>query len=236
MDAKPTTPAVTEEPFPPRGAPGPGRRAVPGPDGIRAARAGHPDTPGTATSPASQDPAPAGPPGVPGHPAAAAGPHAPSGPPGASWGPAGRVSAPQPPLPGAPAPRALVRRLVTPVGTLAGVAAAFAYVGTVDPNEPGHYPVCPLLRFTGILCPGCGGLRSAHAFVHGDLGAALGANALAVVGYGLFAVLMAVWLIRTVRGAPMRLAVPPLGWWGVGAVLALFTLVRNLPFGSALAP
>ncbi|MET9625809.1 MULTISPECIES: DUF2752 domain-containing protein [unclassified Streptomyces] len=146
------------------------------------------------------------------------------------------MSAPQPPLPGAPTPRGLVRRLVTPVGTLAGVAAAFAYVGTVDPNEPGHYPVCPLLRFTGILCPGCGGLRSAHAFVHGDLGAALGANALAVVGYGLFAVLMAVWLIRTVRGAPTRLAVSPLGWWGVGAVLALFTLVRNLPFGSALAP
>ncbi|TXS30973.1 DUF2752 domain-containing protein [Streptomyces sp. ms191] len=140
------------------------------------------------------------------------------------------------PSPGAPAPRGPVRRLLAPVGTLAGVAAAFAYVGTVDPNEPGHYPVCPLLRFTGILCPGCGGLRSAHAFVHGDLGTALGANALAVVGYGLFAVLMAVWLIRAVRGAPMRLAVPPLGWWGVGAVLALFTLVRNLPFGSALAP
>ncbi|WP_443076233.1 DUF2752 domain-containing protein [Streptomyces sp. SP18ES09] len=140
-------------------------------------------------------------------------------------------------VPGPPPPaRSLARRLLAPAGTLAGVAAAFAYVGTVDPNEPGHYPVCPLLRFTGLYCPGCGGLRSAHAFVHGDLPAALGSNALAVVGYGIFAVVMGVWLIRAVRGAPIRLAVSPYLWWGIGAVLALFTLVRNLPFGSALAP
>ncbi|GAA2806276.1 DUF2752 domain-containing protein [Streptomyces showdoensis] len=142
-----------------------------------------------------------------------------------------------PPAPyGPPEPRPLARRLLAPLGTLAGVAAAFAYVGTVDPNEPGHYPVCPLLRFTGVYCPGCGGLRSAHAFVHGDLGAALGANALAVVGYGVFVVVVTVWLIRAVKGVPMRLSVSPVLWWGIGAVLAVFTLVRNLPFGSALAP
>ncbi|MFI2736359.1 DUF2752 domain-containing protein [Streptomyces sp. NPDC018711] len=135
-----------------------------------------------------------------------------------------------------PVPRSLVRRLAAPVGVLAGVVAAFTYVGAVDPNEPGHYPVCPLLRFTGIYCPGCGGLRSAHAVAHGDLQAALGANALAVVGYGIFAVVMAVWLVRAVRGLPMRVTVSPVWWWGIGAVLGLFTLVRNLPFGSALAP
>ncbi|MFE6134373.1 DUF2752 domain-containing protein [Streptomyces sp. NPDC056437] len=136
----------------------------------------------------------------------------------------------------APGPAPLARRLAAPVASLAGVAAAFAYVGAVDPNEPGHYPVCPLLRLTGILCPGCGGLRSAHAFAHGDLAAALGANAVAVVGYGVFAVVMALWLIRAVRGVPMRIAVAPVWWWSLGAVLLVFSVVRNLPFGSALAP
>ncbi|MFE5484763.1 DUF2752 domain-containing protein [Streptomyces sp. NPDC056527] len=155
----------------------------------------------------------------------------PKPPPGVTEDPA----APRPEATAAP-PRPLARRLVAPLGTLVGVGAAFAYVGSVDPNEPGHYPVCPMLRFTGIYCPGCGGLRSAHAFVHGELGAALGANALAVVGYGIFAVVMVLWLIRAVRGVPMRLAIAPAWWWGIGAVLALFTLVRNLPFGSALAP
>ncbi|MFE7585472.1 DUF2752 domain-containing protein [Streptomyces gardneri] len=150
----------------------------------------------------------------------------------------GLLAPPDAPGPLAPpeAPRPLVRRLLAPVATLAGVAAAFAYVGAVDPNEPGHYPVCPMLRFAGVFCPGCGGLRSAHAFVHGDLPAALGANALAVVGYGVFAAVMALWLVRVIRGVPMRLTISPVWWWGIGAVLALFTLVRNLPFGSALAP
>ncbi|WP_435811278.1 DUF2752 domain-containing protein [Streptomyces termitum] len=132
--------------------------------------------------------------------------------------------------------RPLARRLLAPLGTLAGTAAAFAYVGAVDPNEPGHYPVCPLLRFTGLYCPGCGGLRSAHAVAHGDLAAALGANALAVAGYALCAVLFAVWLVRAVRGTPSRIALHPAWWWALGTLTALFALIRNLPFGSALVP
>ncbi|MGC5532198.1 DUF2752 domain-containing protein [Streptomyces sp. SR-10] len=133
-------------------------------------------------------------------------------------------------------PPGRVRRLATPVGILAAVAGAFAYVGSVDPNESGHYPVCPLLKLTGVLCPGCGGLRSAHAFIHGDLGAALEANAIATVGYFLFAAVWALWLVRAWRGQPLRIGLAPVWWWGVGAVLLIFTVVRNLPFGSALAP
>lgn len=119
---------------------------------------------------------------------------------------------------------------------MAGVLAAFTYVGTVDPNEPGHYPVCPLLQLTGIYCPGCGGLRSAHAVATGDLAAAFGANAMAVVGYGVFAVLWAVWVVRAGRGIPVRITLKPVHWWAIGAVAAVFSVVRNLPFGSALAP
>ncbi|MGW9244548.1 DUF2752 domain-containing protein [Streptomyces badius] len=128
------------------------------------------------------------------------------------------------------------KRLGTPLGILAAVSGAFAYVGTVDPNEPGHYPVCPLLKLTGVLCPGCGGLRSAHAFITGDLGAALEANAIATAGYFLFAVVWVLWLVRAWRGKPLRIGLAPAWWWGVGAVLLVFTIVRNLPFGSALAP
>ncbi|WP_418956520.1 DUF2752 domain-containing protein [Streptomyces tritici] len=149
------------------------------------------------------------------------------------WAQGGRYIPPPPPPPGS---RPLARRLPAPLGTLAGVAAAFAYVGTVDPNEPGHYPVCPLLRLTGLYCPGCGGLRSAHAFVHGEFAVAFGSNALAVIGYGVFAILMAVWLVRAVRGRPVRIGLAGGWWWALGALVAVFTLVRNLPFGAALAP
>ncbi|WP_335931544.1 DUF2752 domain-containing protein [Streptomyces sp. PTD5-9] len=151
---------------------------------------------------------------------------------------AGQPAPPGPPpvLPHAPAPVPRLRRLAVPAGVMAAVVGAFGYVGAVDPNEPGHYPVCPLLRLTGLYCPGCGGLRSAHAVAHGDLAAALGSNALAVAGYALFAVLWTVWVARAARGRPMTLAARPAVWWGIGAVLIVFSVARNLPFGSALAP
>lgn len=123
-----------------------------------------------------------------------------------------------------------------PGAVLAAVAGAFAYVAAVDPNEPGHYPACPLLRHTGLYCPGCGGLRSAHAFVHGDVLTALQANAPAVLGYAGFAVLWTVWALRAVRGRPLRLDPPPALVWALGALLLVFTVVRNLPFGGWLHP
>nr|WP_240509823.1 DUF2752 domain-containing protein [Streptomyces malaysiense] len=133
-----------------------------------------------------------------------------------------------------PAPR--WRRLAVPAGVLAAVAGAFTYVGIVDPNHPGHYPVCPLYRFTGLYCPGCGGLRSAHAFAHGDLAAALHDNAPAVAGYLLFAALWVVWAVREWRGRPVRFEIGNAQMWVVGTLLLVFSVVRNLPFGAWLHP
>ncbi|GGL84609.1 membrane protein [Streptomyces fumigatiscleroticus] len=127
-------------------------------------------------------------------------------------------------------------RTAVPAGVLAAVAAAMAYVGTVDPNEPGHYPVCPLLRLTGVYCPGCGGLRSVHALVHGDVLAALRDNAVAVAGVLGFAVLWSVWMLRAVRGRPLRIDPAPVALWTAGLSLLVFTVVRNLPFGGWLHP
>ncbi|MGV9555988.1 DUF2752 domain-containing protein [Streptomyces sp. NPDC003401] len=135
-----------------------------------------------------------------------------------------------------PVPATVPARLAVPAGILAAVVGAFAYVAAVDPNEPGHYPVCPLLRVTGLYCPGCGGLRSAHAFAHGDLVTALHANAMAVAGYAVFAVLWTVWVVRAVRGRPVRVDPGPVLTWTLGVSLLVFTVVRNLPSGGLLLP
>ncbi|WP_346777270.1 DUF2752 domain-containing protein [Streptomyces sp. HNM0575] len=127
-------------------------------------------------------------------------------------------------------------RLAAPAGTLVAVGAAFAYVGTVDPGEPGHYPVCPLLHFTGLYCPGCGGLRCAHALAHGDLGAALGTNALAVAGFAVFALFMVHWVVRVLRSRPVTVPLRTTHLWALGVLVLAFTVVRNLPAGAALAP
>lgn len=130
----------------------------------------------------------------------------------------------------------VLRRLGVPAGILAAVVTAFAYVGTVDPNQPGHYPVCPLLRYTGVYCPGCGGLRGAHALVHGDLAAALTDNALALMGYVVLAAVWTVWVIRSARGRPARFELGSVHLWSVGVLVLVFTVVRNLPFGGWLHP
>ena len=127
-------------------------------------------------------------------------------------------------------------RIAVPAGILAAVVGAFAYVGTVDPNVPGHYPACPLYSLTGVYCPGCGGLRSAHAFAHGDFLGALQDNALAVVAYLGFAVLWTVWVVRAARGRPLRIDLGPVHLWSLGTLLLVFTVVRNLPLGGWLHP
>ncbi|MBC9712152.1 DUF2752 domain-containing protein [Streptomyces sp. TRM66268-LWL] len=142
--------------------------------------------------------------------------------------------APQPVAPRTGASRA--RRLLAPVAALGATAAAVAYVGAVDPNEAGHYPTCPLLAATGLYCPGCGGLRCVHALVQGDLPAALGANVMAVTGFVIAAFVWVLWLRRAWRGGPTGLTIRSSYAWAFGGLLAVFTVVRNLPFGSFLHP
>lgn len=134
---------------------------------------------------------------------------------------------------------AAARRLRAPLCVLVGVVAAFGYVGAVDPRQPGHYPVCPLFRLTGLYCPGCGGLRSAHAMAHGELLRALGDNALVVLCAAVFCGGWVVWCVRALGWRWPRRWGP--GWqawhaWVLGGAVLAFTLVRNFPFGGLLAP
>ncbi|WTW94375.1 DUF2752 domain-containing protein [Streptomycetaceae bacterium NBC_01309] len=135
-----------------------------------------------------------------------------------------------------PPPRGLVRRMAGPVAVAAGAAAAAVYLSVVDPNEPGHYPVCPFLKFTGAYCPGCGGLRCANALARLDVPAALAYNAFAVAMVPLLAFIWLRWTARSVRGRVRMSAADPRLVRLLVAAIVLFTVVRNLPFGTALAP
>ncbi|MQY15842.1 hypothetical protein SRB5_60330 [Streptomyces sp. RB5] len=134
-----------------------------------------------------------------------------------------------------PAP-ALVRRLAGPGTALALAAGAAAYVAAVDPNEPGHYPGCPVLALTGRYCPGCGGLRSVHALTHGDLAGAAGANALALAAVAATLFVLTAWALAAARDRELTLPVRTAHGWAAGALMVAFTVVRNLPFGHVLAP
>ncbi|WP_199435101.1 DUF2752 domain-containing protein [Qaidamihabitans albus] len=140
---------------------------------------------------------------------------------------------------GAPArgPRARARALGPPLAVVAAGAAAAAIVLWGDPTTPGGpLPVCPTKAFFGIDCPGCGALRMLYSLLHGDLPAALRYNAVTVVVLGLLAWSFAAWTTGRWRGRWVR---SWLHWrWTpavAGVVLAVWFVVRNLPFAPFTA-
>ena len=147
---------------------------------------------------------------------------------------------PAPAVPQRPAPASPRRTrgaLRVPVLWLGAALAATALVAAVDPNEPGHYPTCPLLAVTGLYCPGCGTLRAVHALAHGDVSTALARNPLAVL-----AVPVGVWLwLRWARvrwGVSGSARTPTPAWvqWGAAALVVAFGIVRNVPGLTLLSP
>jgi hypothetical protein len=126
--------------------------------------------------------------------------------------------------------------LLAPGAVVAAAAAFAAFVGAVDPNEPGHYPTCPWLSLTDTYCPGCGSLRMIHALVHGDVAEAFGRNPFAFAMLPVLGYMWAAWSYRRLRGrSRARVLHPGLIWLFLVVVIA-FWVVRNLPFGQALAP
>lgn len=126
-----------------------------------------------------------------------------------------------------------VLHLLAPTTTAVAALAAAVVVAAVDPNEPGHYPTCPVLALTGLFCTGCGTLRAVHALMHLDPLGALAMNPLAVLLAPVAVASWAAWLVRAWTGAPRRWLAPP---WAVGTtavVLVTFTVARNT---SAFAP
>jgi hypothetical protein len=109
-------------------------------------------------------------------------------------------------------------------------------VALVDPNESGHYPTCPFFALTGHFCPGCGSLRAMHALTQGDLAGAAGLNVLALASLPVLAVIWLRWVRRSWTGAPRTQPAPAALIWALAVGVLVFGVIRNLPFGAALAP
>jgi hypothetical protein len=134
-----------------------------------------------------------------------------------------------------PACRPLVVALVGPVAVGCCAVGAAAYVAGRDPASGGAYPLCALRSVTGWWCPGCGITRAAHHLLHGDVGQALGNNALIVPVVALLALGWITWLLDCGGRRPawvQRTTVP--AWIGLGIIAAAFAIARNVPSLGAL--
>lgn len=107
------------------------------------------------------------------------------------------------------------------------------YIYIIDPVEiPGATPTCFTYSQFGIYCPGCGNTRALHALTHGHI--------IETFDYNLlfpFAVIVLAWYFcvgfstllfrRRVMWIPSR--IPTAGAIGIGVVVVLFTVLRNIP-------
>jgi len=143
------------------------------------------------------------------------------------------LTAPPPPL---VAPGRL-RRLASPLAAGAVVALGTVALHVRDPHTSGSWGYCPT-ALLGFSCPFCGSLRAVNDLTHLDLAGAASSNLLFVVAAP---VVVAFWARRVAAcwrgGAAMQpLRVPRPLWIAFLVLLAVFTVVRNLPVGSWLAP
>ena len=134
-------------------------------------------------------------------------------------------------------------RRARPIGPLAVAGlgiAGLALVATRDPATSGGYLRCPFHATTGLWCPGCGVTRGLHMALHGDVAGALGSNLFLPVFVVLALGAWVTWLAASMDRRPPTVIerVPTAAWIGLGAVLLVFAVVRNLPFAAtrALAP
>ena len=113
---------------------------------------------------------------------------------------------------------------------MAGIALLYV-LWRFNPSQHGFYPRCALYTTTGILCPGCGGLRATHQLLNGHIATAFANNALAVMFAPILAVAASIQAGRVLRGKP--LVHPAWDQWlplaVIAGILAGFTLARNLP-------
>lgn len=129
-------------------------------------------------------------------------------------------------------------RVRLPAYTIGGLALATVALHLRDPHETGSWGLCPSAALFGVYCPGCGGLRAVNDLTNGDVAGALSSNLALVLTMPVAIVLLGVWAVDAwtgrvrVRNTRLVLAVVV----PYCLALAAFTVLRNLPAGSWLAP
>ncbi len=130
------------------------------------------------------------------------------------------------------------RRVLPPVATIGALTLVTAALHLRDPHESGSWGLCPSAAL-GFWCPGCGGLRGVNDLTHLRVGDAVSSNLLLVVVIPLVVLVLARWALDSWTGRtrpPLSQRVNLVVTTSALVALSVFTLLRNLPFGSWLAP
>lgn len=129
-----------------------------------------------------------------------------------------------------------------------GIATGILSVLIIFPLIPrpllGVMPSCLFKKLTGLPCAFCGGTRSAHALLKGDLASALYFNPLSIVAVALLIILAILLIWEALRGRaltdwqallgrvrpwmPLTMAILVLLWWGPHILTAVLKPKKEL--------
>ncbi len=130
------------------------------------------------------------------------------------------------------------RRLLPPVLVVGGLAAATVALHFRDPHEQGTWGICPTKALFGVDCPGCGGLRAVNDLTNLQVFDAASSNLLFVASIPVLAYVFGRWVWGRWSGSSWDPSDRSMSRSAVVivALMVVFTLARNLPAGSWLAP
>lgn len=129
------------------------------------------------------------------------------------------------------------RRMVPPVLVAGGLGLATLALHLRDPHSDGSWGICPTAAM-GFSCPGCGGLRAVNDLSNLRVLDAASSNLAFVLALPLIAYAFVRWTQGRWTGRPWEPSDRSLkiGSAAVVVLLVVFTVVRNTPAGSWLAP
>ncbi len=128
------------------------------------------------------------------------------------------------------------RSTAAPLGVAAAAVGGAVLLHVRDPRTSTYLP-CPFHALTGLWCPGCGATRALGDLSRGDIAAAASSNVVAVVLAIVAVGVWALWLRARWTGRPLpRPGVDRPKVVVLLVVLTVFTVVRNTPWGTAIAP
>jgi hypothetical protein len=111
-------------------------------------------------------------------------------------------------------------------------ALLLAALAWFDPSRYPFYPRCYFKALTGLSCPGCGGLRAAHQFLHGNIRAAFELNPLFFVIMPFLGWFALAEVVHRTSGRKLSHPFKHRAWlWALLALVVGFGIVRNLPVG-----
>jgi uncharacterized protein DUF2752 len=130
------------------------------------------------------------------------------------------------------------QRMVPPALVAGGLTAMTLALHLRDPHEQGTWGQCPTLALFGFYCPGCGGLRAVNDLSNLRLLDAASSHLALVLTLPVLAYFFVRWSQGRWTGRSWDPPDRPMFWTGIVVLVAwsVFTILRNTPAGSWLAP